>query len=306
MPMRYICRMGNFYTLAELETMTQTTAVLSVFGDPVAHSLSPQLHNPALAACSIAGEYVRIQVQSAQFLPALRRIQALGFYGTNVTIPHKFTALNSVDVVSEQARRLGAVNTVIFEKGLAIGRNSDGPGFVRAVAEGFRAQVQDLRVLIIGAGGGAGRAVAVQCALEQCQEIVLMNRSVEKVQALQAELAEFFPAHRIRVEPWTQPRVEAVLGSVDLVINGTNLGMAADDAPVLAGASVEARHLVYDMVYKPAETPFLAAARATGATAINGLPMLLHQGVVSFEWWFDRPAPIEAMRAGLWAAVGVE
>jgi shikimate dehydrogenase len=295
--------MGNFLTLSDLQSQRRTNAVLSVFGDPVAHSLSPQLHNPALQALGIPGEYVRIEVKEAEFPAALKRIHELGYYGTNVTIPHKFTALRSVDIVSEQARRLGVVNTIIFENGRAMGRNSDGPGFVRAVEEGFAAAVKDLRVLIIGAGGGAGRAVAVQCALENCQELVLMNRSMEKVHALQQELAEFFPPDRIRVEPWTQERIAATLGSVDLVINGTNLGMQAEDADVLAGATLERHHLAYDMVYKPLETAFLLQAKAAGAKYINGLPMLLHQGVVSFEWWFNRPAPLAAMRAGLYGAI---
>ena len=297
--------MGNFYTVSDLEAMRETNAVLSVFGDPVAHSLSPQLHNPALLECGIAGEYVRIEVKEAEFPRALKRIQELGFYGTNVTIPHKFTALRSVDVVSDQARRLGAVNTVIFKDGKSIGRNSDGPGFVRAVKEGFAAEVRDLRVLVIGAGGGAGRAVAVQCALEGCQELILMNRTMEKTAALKQELVEFYPSNKIHLEPWELDRVSHVLSSVDLVINGTNLGMKPDDAPVLAGAALKSRHLVYDMVYKPFETAFLREAKAAGAKCINGLPMLLHQGVVSFEWWFDRPAPIDAMRQGLWNAVGV-
>ncbi len=297
------CRMANFFTLADLQAMRKTTAVLAVFGDPVAHSLSPQLHNPALRALGVPGEYVRVEVREAEFPAALKRIHELGLYGTNVTIPHKFTALRTVDVVSEQAQRLGAVNTILFRNGKSIGRNSDGPGFVRAVQEGLGAEVKDLRVLIIGAGGGAGQAVAVQCALEQCQEIVLMNRSPEKVLALQQELAQYFPPARIRVEPWTTERVAAVLGSVDLVINGTNLGMKPDDPAVLAGAALESRHLAYDMVYKPLETPFLVQAKAAGAKAINGLPMLLHQGAISFEWWFDQPAPLEAMRSGLYAAL---
>lgn len=296
--------MANFFTLADLNAGKATGAILSVFGDPVAHSLSPQLHNPALKACGISGEYVRIEVKEAEFLAALKKIHELGFQGTNVTIPHKFTALRSVEVVSDQARKLGAVNTVIFKDGKSIGRNSDGPGFVRAVREGFEAEVKDLRVLIVGAGGGAGRAVAVQCALENCQRLVLMNRSIEKVEALKLELAEFFPATSISVLPWDGANVEKALTDVDLVINGTNLGMKPEDASVLAGAELDARHLAYDMVYKPFETAFLTHAKSKGAKAINGLPMLLHQGAVSFEWWFDRPAPLEEMRAGLLAAVG--
>jgi shikimate dehydrogenase len=295
--------MGSFYTLEDLKERRTGAAVLSVFGDPVAHSLSPQLHNPALKACGIPGEYVRIQVAEADFAEAMRLIQQQGFHGTNVTIPHKFTALKSVDVVTPQAQRLGAVNTVVFRKGKAEGRNSDGPGFVRAVQEGLGAAVRDLRILIIGAGGGAGRAVAVQCALESCQQLVLVNRSLDKVQALEAELGEFYPKESVAVAPWNQESLEHWLPRVDLVINGTNLGMKPDDESVLLGNEVSPQHLVYDMVYRPYETEFTKQASAKGAKWINGLPMLLHQGAVSFEWWFDQPAPLEVMRQGLWAAV---
>lgn len=297
--------MAKFYTLTDLIDGAPDFphAVLSVFGDPVAHSLSPQLHNPALRECGIAGEYVRIEVKEAEFRQALRRIQEMGFYGTNVTIPHKFTALDSVDVVSDQARKLGAVNTIIFSDGKALGENSDGPGFVRAVREAFGVGVGDVRVLVIGAGGGAGRAVAVQCALENCQELVLMNRTLDKAQALKDEIKAYFPEHRIRVMEWNLDEITSVLPQVDLVINGTSLGMKPDDAPVLAGGVLSSQHLAYDMVYRPYETTFLKEAKAAGAKTINGLPMLLHQGAVSFEWWFNRPAPIDVMRAGLWGAL---
>ena len=277
--------------------------VLAVLGDPVAHSLSPQLHTPALRACGIAGDYIRLEVKEAEFGEALRRMLDLGFIGANVTIPHKFTALRTVDQVSDQARQLGAVNTLLFRNGRIEGQNSDGPGFVRAIKEAFGQKIRDLRILIIGAGGGAGRAVAVQCALEQCQQLVLVNRSLEKLVSLQKQALEILPGGHVTSIPHDQASLEKALPQVDLVINATNLGMKPGDAPVLAGASLDARHLAYDMVYRPHETAFLKQARTIGASASNGLGMLLHQGAVSFEWWFDRAAPLEAMRAGLLAAV---
>ncbi|MBP7951835.1 MAG: shikimate dehydrogenase [Verrucomicrobiales bacterium] len=278
---------------------------LSVFGDPVAHSLSPHLHNPALAASGIRAQYVRLLVRPGAFSAALRRIHDLGFIGTNVTIPHKFSALQAVDVVDAQARRLGAVNTVVFRDGRAFGSNSDGPGFVRSVREAFCAAVGDLRVLILGAGGGAGRAVAVQCALENCRHLTLVNRTPEKSAALAGEIAGFFPKNRLSVADWSGEALRRALPQVDLIINGTNLGMKPEDPPVLPQGCLEARHLVHDMVYRPAVTPLVAMARDAGASAVNGLPMLLHQGAVSFESWFSQPAPLEIMRQSLWAAAGV-
>ena len=293
------------FTYAQLRDWPapESPGVLAVLGDPVAHSLSPQLHTPALRACGIAGDYIRLEVKEPEFAETLRRMQQLKFFGANVTIPHKFIALRTVDQVSDQARQLGAVNTILFRSGGIEGRNSDGPGFVRAIKEAFGQDVRDLRIMVIGAGGGAGRAVAVQCALEQCQRLVLVNRSLDKMISLQKDVTEILSTNRVLSIAHEQASLENALSQVDLVINATNLGMHPHDAPVLAGASLSAGQLAYDMVYRPHQTSFLKHACAAGVRASNGLTMLLHQGAVSFEWWFDRPAPLEAMRAGLLAAV---
>ena len=298
--------MSYFYTLETIAAAACLTppARLSVIGDPVSHSLSPQMHNPALAACSLDASYVRLQVAGPDFPNALRSIRDLGFIGTNVTIPHKFNALDSVDEVSPAARRLGAVNTITFRPdGSAYGQNSDGPGFVRTVREEFGVAVKDLRILLLGAGGGAGGAVAVQSALEGCRSLTLTNRTESKAAAVASSLRDLLPGDRCRALAWTPDALTAALPDIDLIINGTSLGMSPDDPPLLPEGILTSRHLVYDMVYKPLVTPFVATARAAGAQAINGLPMLLWQGVQSFEWWFDRPAPVEVMRAGLETAV---
>ena len=298
--------MFPFFTL---DTITEAArlsppARLSVFGDPVSHSLSPQMHNPALAACGLDASYVRFQVGSRDFLKALHTIRDLGFTGTNVTIPHKFTALDSVDEVAPAARRLGAVNTITFRPdGSTYGQNSDGPGFVRTVKEEFGADVKDLRILLLGAGGGAGGAVAVQSALEGCRSLTLTNRTGTKAAAVAQSLSDLLPDGRCRTLPWTPEALAAALPDIDLIINGTSLGMSPEDPALLPEGCLTSRHLVYDMVYKPLITPLIATGRAAGARAINGLPMLLWQGVQSFEWWFERPAPVDAMRQGLESAI---
>jgi shikimate dehydrogenase len=273
---------------------------LAVFGCPVKHSLSPELHNPALREIGSQLSYIRLHIEPEEFRQAVDLIRELGFVGANVTIPHKFSALEYAEVLHPNAARLGAVNTLIFANGTAEGRNSDGPGFVRAVNEAFGAPLSALRVLIIGAGGGAGRAVAAQCGIENCRHLMLMNRSAEKLAPLAAEIAAYFPAERLTCRDWTPEALAETLPEVDLIVNATQLGMKADDGAVLPGNLLEARHFVYDMVYKPAAvTPLLADAARAGCKSINGLPMLLHQGCVSFEWWFGCQAPVELMRASL-------
>ena len=164
-------------------------ARLAVIGDPIAHSKSPQMHNPALRECGIEAQYVRVRVPAGSVAEAFRAFAARGFLGVNVTIPHKFEALAAVDVVEPLAQKLGAVNTVAIRDGKLHGFNSDGPGFLRSVREAFGVEARELRILILGAGGGAGRAVAVQCTLENCQRLVLVNRTATKAASLASELA---------------------------------------------------------------------------------------------------------------------
>ena len=294
------------YSLADLDRWPELDppARLAVIGDPIAHSKSPQMHNPALAALGIKAQYVRVQVPVGHVAEAFRGFARNGFQGINITIPHKVEALDAVDVIDPLAKTLGAVNTVAIRDGRLHGYNSDGPGFLRSVKEAFGADIKDLRVLILGAGGGAGRAVAVQCALEKCQRLVLVNRTQEKVDRLAAELVAL-EGTSTEVSTWTDEALASVLPEVDLVVNGTSLGMKAEDAPLLPGGVLTSRHLVFDMVYRPGGqlTALGAAAQQAGARYIDGATLLLHQGAISFEHWFQRPAPLEVMRAGLSAAL---
>lgn len=262
------------------------------------------MHNPALAACQIEAQYVRVQVPVGQVAEAFRRFAREGFLGVNITIPHKFEALDAVDELDPLARTLGAVNTLAIRNGRLHGYNTDGPGFLRSVKQAFGVDARDLRVLILGAGGGAGRAVAVQCALEKCPALALVNRTQDKVERLAEEIVSL-GGPQAQVIAWTDDALAEVLPQVDLIVNGTSLGMKPDDAPLLPPGLLEPRHRVFDMVYRPGGqlTALGAAACDAGARYVDGATLLLHQGAISFEHWFQRPAPLEAMRAGLAAAL---
>ena len=268
-------------------------ARLAVFGDPVAHSRSPQMHNPALLARGLDAQYVRLHVRPEEFAAAVRACRDAGFIGLNCTIPHKLAALEIADDLDPLARRFGAVNTLTFRDHRIIGHNTDGPGLQRAVEEEFARPLDSQRVLILGAGGGAGRAAAIQCALAGCPHLTLVNRTREKVDLLARELATFYPQDRLALQ--TQPD----LSDIDLVINASSVGMNPGDPCLVDPLQIKPWHHVYDMIYSPPETPLLAAARTAGARAANGLSMLLHQGAAAFEWWFGPPAPLDAMRRGL-------
>ena len=290
--------MKSVYTLNDLRQWKAATADctpplrLAVIGDPVAHSKSPQMHNPALVAAGIAAAYTRLHILPGELAECLHLLPAAGFIGINCTIPHKATVLAAVDAPDETARRAGGVNTVIVQPdGTTVGTSTDGGGFSRAVRESFGASLKDLRILVLGAGGGAGRAVAMQCAAEGCATLTLANRTADKLPPLAAELAAFYPAEKISLT--------TDLVAVDLIVNCTAVGMKPDDLSPIPPERLSARHLVYDTIYVGHRTPLLRAADAAGARGANGLAMLLHQGALAFEHWFTRPAPIEVMRAGL-------
>lgn len=307
--------MSDIYTAADLlnggaalRALTPP-ARLSVFGDPVAHSKSPAFHNAALRAAGIDAQYVKIHVTPEEFPAALGALPAAGFIGTNVTIPHKAAALATVDEADDYARASGAVNTVVVEGERLLGFNTDGPGFVRAIRESFLADVRDLRVMILGAGGGAGRAIAVQCAIERCERLVLVNRTVEKARELAKELAPRMrsdrllgPAERLVAIPHDMTALAAEMAHIDLVVNATSIGMKRSDPPLLPQSLLTPSLMVYDAIYSSGKTRLVEDAEQAGARAANGLSMLLHQGALSFEIWFNRPAPLDAMRAALLAA----
>ena len=290
--------MKQVFTLADLRAWPAEFPPLrlAVLGDPVAHSASPPMHNAALAECGIDARYARLHIRAEELAETFRLLPAQGFIGVNCTIPHKFAALALVDRADEHARRIGVVNTVVVEAGRLVGYNTDGPGLVRAVRAELGAELSELRVMVLGAGGGAGRAIAMQCAIEKCPRIALINRTPGKLDALRAELESFFPQDRLAVGD-----LSAQLTETDLIIHCTSLGMKPGEPSPIPAGLLTARHFIYDTIYTTARTPLLVAGDAAGARGANGLSMLLHQGALSFEIWFQRPAPIETMRAALLA-----
>jgi shikimate dehydrogenase len=300
------------YTLADLENWPRATADLDppiglgVFGDPVAHSLSPQMQNAALDACKIDMRYARFHVRTNELKSALRFLRDLDFIGINLTVPHKIAAFTQVGEADESASRVGAVNTIRVRDKKLIGSNTDGEGFLRAIRSEFSVDVRDLRVMLIGAGGGTGRAIAWQCALENCERLVLVNRTYEKAQALAERLRPYFvgprvlgPAARLEAVSWEEPALRAQLADIDLVVNATPLGMNQRDPTPIPARLLAPHHMVFDVVYGPSKTSLLRAAEEAGARGANGLSMLLHQGALSFSIWFDREAPMDAMRKAL-------
>ena len=304
-------RTKDIYTLRDLKKWKEVAGDvdppirLGVFGDPVEHSLSPQMQNAALRACKITMQYARFHILPDELSDALKLIREHDFVGVNVTVPHKIAAIGHVDDPDENAEPIGAINGLIITGKKMRGFNTDGRGFSRAIREEFSVDLRDLRVLVLGAGG-AGRAIAMQCARENCERLVIANRTFDKTKKLVEQLRDFFagprvlgPVPRLQAIPWEEAAIRFQIANLDLVVNATSLGLNRADLSPIPASALEPHLMIYDAVYAKHRTPLVAAAMEAGARAANGLSMLLHQGALAFEIWFGRDAPIEAMRAAL-------
>ena len=275
-------------------------ARLAIFGDPVAHSASPRMQNAALREKNHSFQYVRIHVTKPELQGALSDLASTGFLGINITIPHKQDAVALIDEVSKEARLMGAINTVVMRGGKLHGFNTDGPGFAAAIREEFDISLGELRVLILGGAGGAGRAITIQCLLEGSPRVVIANRNLEKGNALATEILEKLGKKitSISLEA-NDGDLSEVLSTVDLIVNATPLGMKGSDPSPLLEGLLTPNHLVYDTVYSGGTTALCRQAELVGAKSANGFSMLLHQGALAYSIWLNEPAPIEVMRGAL-------
>ena len=297
--------MKEIYTLADLKNWKKTPIRLGVFGDPVGHSLSPQMQNAALKHYKIDVRYARFQISPNELREAVELVHKLGFLGLNLTVPHKIAATQLAETLDETARRVGAVNTIKIDDGKLRGFNTDGKGFSRAIREEFVVDLRDLRVMVLGAGG-AGRAIALQCAKENCERLVIANRTLGKAKSVANELRDFFagpkvlgPVPRLQAIAWEEAALRFQVANVDLIVNATPLGLNRSDASPTPARLLTPHLMIYDTIYSDERTPFVSAALEAGARAANGLSMLLHQGALAFEIWFQREAPIDVMRKAL-------
>ena len=270
---------------------TQNFALAGVIGWPINHSRSPRIHNHWLKLHGIEGTYLPMAVAPGQLQMALQGLPALGFKGCNITLPHKVDALKLVHEVDANARRMGAINTVVVQAdGTLKGFNNDGFGFVQALLDGkpdWRADAGPITVL---GAGGAARAVVLSLADRGAREIRLINRTLATSQALAREFGA-----PVVVLPWSQRH--SALADISLLVNTTSLGMQGKEPLDLELTALPAHAYVCDVIYAPLETPLLAQARLRGNTTVNGLGMLLHQARPAFAAWFGvMPEVTDALR----------
>lgn len=272
-------------------TLSGSAKLAGVIGWPVAHSLSPRLHGFWLDQNAVDGAYLPLPVAPENLDDALRALPKLGFRGANVTVPHKQAAFRAMDHVSDTARRLAAVNTIVVDADGALhGDNTDGFGFLENLKAGSPAlEVQDKPVLVVGAGGAA-RAVVGALVDAGVAEVRLLNRTLSRA----ADLAQDIGGP-VRPIAWND--ADAGMAGVALLVNTTSLGMSGHDPLTLDLAALPLDATVNDIVYNPLRTPLLAAADARGNPVVDGLGMLLHQARPGFAAWFGvEPVVSDALR----------
>ena len=271
--------------------MKQNVPIAGVIGNSISHSKSPKLHQHWLRRYGIRGEYVPLHVESENLESVIRSMPKMGFVGANVTIPHKVDVMQFADQISDRATLVGAANTLIFkDDGKIYADNTAGYGFMANLRQG--APDWDPKsgpAMVLGAGG-ACRAIIVALADAGVTEIFLTNRTRAKSDALRAEFGA-----RIQVVDWVQ--AGNVVEDAATLINTTSLGMTGQPELRVPLDGLQPDTLVTDIVYSPLQTPLLAQAQAAGCRTIDGLGMLLHQGVPGFERWFGkRPEVDDATR----------
>lgn len=266
-----------------------------VIGSPIEQSRSPLLHGFWLKQYGIEGEYTREDVKADQVADFLRALPARGFLGCNVTVPDKEPAFRACDRTTERARALGAVNLIWYEDGAICGDNTDGLGFVAHLDQEHPGWDRaNPSILLLGAGGAA-RGLALPLLERKPARLVFSNRSVDRAEALLADLRVARPEAPVESLDWDEKA--ARLGEFDLVINTTSAGMMGKDPLEMPLDRARPDAIIADIVYVPLETPLLAEARARNLRSLDGLGMLLHQAVPAFECWFGvRPEVSKALR----------
>jgi shikimate dehydrogenase len=285
------------------------TQLVGLIGWPVEHSLSPAMHNAAFDALGLNWRYVPLPVPPGQVEAAVRGLAALGFCGANVTVPHKRAVMPVLGSIGPSASALGAVNTLVIGRRAdgapsVGGFNTDSKGFVGALRQGGFEPEGDGDAVVVGAGGAA-RAVVFGLLWSGSGEVAVLNRTLERAQALVSDLGSH-PGYaaRLRALPLTEETLVESARAADLLVNATTVGMwpHVDDSVWPDTVPVPAHLAVFDLVYNPLETRLLRQALNAGARAVDGLGMLVRQGALAFDMWTNQGLSVTKVAAWMRAA----
>lgn len=275
---------------------------LGIIGHPLGHTLSPVMHSTAGESLGLDLAYYAFDVPPESLGEFMGELRGKGLDGLNVTVPHKTAALQWLDEVSEEAAMIGAVNTIIIREGRLSGYNTDAYGFAESLTQNAGADPAGKNALVLGAGG-ACRAV-VWALARAGAKVTLANRTMDRAVAIAEDFKK--AGIGVTVAPFLPDSLAAAMAAADIVVNSTSVGMKGAGAGALAEVERLLRpgQLAVDIVYRPLDTPFLAAARKAGCSTLDGLWMLIHQGAKSFEMWTGRKFPVALARQRLLAELG--
>jgi shikimate dehydrogenase len=269
--------------------MTKTYAVI---GDPIDHSLSPALHNPAFAFLRLDCTYIAYRIPKGELDDGIKDLKKIGIAGFNVTVPHKIDMMRLLDEADDECKTVGATNTVVNTNGHLKGYNTDVDGFLDPIRK-RKIDCKDCDVLLIGAGGAA-RAIVVGFAKEKIRKITITNRTQKRAE----EIVNLAKQLGLESEYLDLTRAADMAANFRFIVNATSVGLKGAGCPI-STKNITRDSIVYDIVYMPVETPLIQQSKEQGATIIYGWEMLLAQAMRSFEIWTGKPAPYEAMKLTL-------
>ena len=297
------------YTFKDLENIEFGGTPLAVVGHPIAHSISPAMHNAALAKLREVDRrfsdwnYFRFDIPPEQFAKSLDLFHKRGFSGLNLTIPHKVQVMNLIQEVSSDALSMGAVNTLVRNESGYAGLNTDGYGLLRGLELDLGVSPQAMPCMILGSGGAA-RAAAVQCLLAGCERLYVGNRSPDRLLDLMTTLEKL--SGNIPVQAFPLNELPQDLPELGIVVNATALGLQTEDPPPIDAEKLASGWKVYDMIYNPPTTALLNCARHCNLPVANGLSMLVHQGARSLEIWSQNKVDVAAMKTAAYRALNIQ
>jgi len=274
-----------------IEMARDRAPLVVLLGNPVAHSLSPAMHNAAFQALGLTAEYHAERVDRAALPRTVGRLRAAPYLGANVTVPHKEAVASLVDSVTDEAEAIGAVNTLVREDAMLRGYNTDARGLLAALESTLGLVPYGMRILLLGAGGAA-RAAAVALLAHAPAGLTVYNRDPARAERLTASMRDRYGG-RVRAVTAEEARGEAT--DVDLIINATSAGLDGVSTP-LDRLRPRPGAALFDMVYAPTPTPLMRALAAEGTTVADGLEMLVQQAAAAFALWTGRAAPVAVMR----------
>ena len=285
--------------------MNKSFKLFGILGYPLSHTLSPLMQEAAFQAVGLKAFYIVAQIEPSQFPSLLRQFNKIQLDGFNVTVPYKEAVLEGVDQLTPVAKAVGAVNTVFRKGAKLVGTNTDVYGFVNAIKKDAKWKLRGKSAVILGAGGSA-RAILYGLIDENVARVTVFNRTAQKSAKLVDDFSKIANKKKtvlLAAGLADEDRLLKDLNESDIVVHCTSLGLNAADKPILNVNIYKKlnrkKRLFFDLIYRPAETPFLSFARKCGFQTMNGLGMLLYQGASAFEFWTGKKAPVKVMRETL-------